>query len=155
MHIQWIPLKWLVLMTVWYFNLIICDMPVSLDVSHVSLCSVWFESAASRPTGVIMGRFTCWPLTTWRQRSAFNRPYPSSKHIYRGQQTQMTQTRFLNACFDSFFCCVRCSLLMCGVLSEMNGRYEDAETFFERATCVQPNNVVAWALFGENRLYST
>ncbi len=107
MHIQWIPLKWLVLMTVWYFNLIICDMPVSLDVSHVSLCSVWFESAASRPTGVIMGRFTCWPLTTWRPRSAFNRPYPSSKHIYRGQQTQMTQTRFLNVCFDSFFCCVR------------------------------------------------
>uniref|UniRef100_A0A672NIZ3 Cilia and flagella associated protein 70 n=1 Tax=Sinocyclocheilus grahami TaxID=75366 RepID=A0A672NIZ3_SINGR len=40
------------------------------------------------------------------------------------------------------------SLLMCGVLSEMNGRYEDAETFFERATCVEPNNVVAWALFG-------
>ncbi|RXN24181.1 cilia- and flagella-associated 70 [Labeo rohita] len=28
------------------------------------------------------------------------------------------------------------SLLMCGVLSEMNGRYEDAETFFERATCI-------------------
>ncbi|XP_026095970.1 cilia- and flagella-associated protein 70 [Carassius auratus] len=40
------------------------------------------------------------------------------------------------------------SLLMCGVLSEMNGHFEDAETFFERATCVEPNNVVAWALFG-------
>lgn len=40
------------------------------------------------------------------------------------------------------------SLLMCGVLSEMNGRYEDAETFFERATCVEPNNAVAWTLFG-------
>ncbi|KAL1278809.1 hypothetical protein QQF64_025482 [Cirrhinus molitorella] len=40
------------------------------------------------------------------------------------------------------------SLLMCGVLSEMNGCYEDAETFFERATCVEPNNVVAWTLFG-------
>ncbi|XDV12378.1 hypothetical protein PO909_001072, partial [Leuciscus waleckii] len=40
------------------------------------------------------------------------------------------------------------SLLMCGVLSDMNGRYEDAETFFERATSVEPNNVVAWTLFG-------
>ncbi|TRY97278.1 hypothetical protein DNTS_020573, partial [Danionella cerebrum] len=40
------------------------------------------------------------------------------------------------------------SLLMSGVLSEMNGRYEDAETFFERATSLEPNNVVAWTLFG-------
>ncbi|XP_067278948.1 cilia- and flagella-associated protein 70 [Pseudorasbora parva] len=40
------------------------------------------------------------------------------------------------------------SLLMCGVLSEINGRYEDAETFFERATCVEPKNAVAWTLFG-------
>ncbi|XP_048057772.1 cilia- and flagella-associated protein 70 [Megalobrama amblycephala] len=40
------------------------------------------------------------------------------------------------------------SLLMCGVLSDMNERYEDAETFFERATGVEPNNVVAWTLFG-------
>ncbi|XP_073721083.1 cilia- and flagella-associated protein 70-like isoform X2 [Misgurnus anguillicaudatus] len=40
------------------------------------------------------------------------------------------------------------SLLMCGVLSEMNGRYEDAEIFFERATCVEPNSVVAWTVLG-------
>lgn len=38
---------------------------------------------------------------------------------------------------------------MCGVLSEMSGRYEDAETFFESATCVEPDSVVAWTLFGE------
>uniref|UniRef100_A0AAR2L6Z2 Cilia and flagella associated protein 70 n=1 Tax=Pygocentrus nattereri TaxID=42514 RepID=A0AAR2L6Z2_PYGNA len=40
------------------------------------------------------------------------------------------------------------SLLMCGILSEMSGRYEDAETFFERATCIEPSCVVAWTLFG-------
>ncbi|XP_073669900.1 cilia- and flagella-associated protein 70 isoform X2 [Paramisgurnus dabryanus] len=40
------------------------------------------------------------------------------------------------------------SLIMCGVLSEINGRYEDAETFFERATCVEPSNVVAWTVLG-------
>ncbi|KAI4878195.1 hypothetical protein NFI96_018270, partial [Prochilodus magdalenae] len=40
------------------------------------------------------------------------------------------------------------SLLMCGVLSERNGRYQDAETFFEGATCIEPGCVVAWTLFG-------
>ncbi|XP_030645563.1 cilia- and flagella-associated protein 70 [Chanos chanos] len=40
------------------------------------------------------------------------------------------------------------SLLMCGILAEMNGRYEDAETFFEGATCVDTKSVVAWTLFG-------
>ncbi|XP_072550492.1 cilia- and flagella-associated protein 70 isoform X2 [Salminus brasiliensis] len=40
------------------------------------------------------------------------------------------------------------SLLMCGILSEMNGDYKDAETFFEGATCVEPSCVVAWTLFG-------
>ncbi|KAL2101966.1 hypothetical protein ACEWY4_003727 [Coilia grayii] len=40
------------------------------------------------------------------------------------------------------------SLLMCGILAEMDGRYEDAETFFEGATCVSPSSVVAWTLFG-------
>uniref|UniRef100_A0AAZ3PLD7 Cilia- and flagella-associated protein 70 n=1 Tax=Oncorhynchus tshawytscha TaxID=74940 RepID=A0AAZ3PLD7_ONCTS len=40
------------------------------------------------------------------------------------------------------------SLLMCGILAEMGGRLEEAETFFEGATCVDPANVVAWTLFG-------
>ncbi|KAL6475855.1 hypothetical protein MHYP_G00143540 [Metynnis hypsauchen] len=40
------------------------------------------------------------------------------------------------------------SLLMCGILSEMSGRYEDAETFFERATCIEPSCIVAWTLLG-------
>uniref|UniRef100_A0A673WNT1 Cilia and flagella associated protein 70 n=1 Tax=Salmo trutta TaxID=8032 RepID=A0A673WNT1_SALTR len=39
------------------------------------------------------------------------------------------------------------SLLMCGILAEMGGRFEEAETFFEGATCVDPANVVAWTLF--------
>lgn len=41
---------------------------------------------------------------------------------------------------------------MCGILAEMDGRYEDAETFFEGATCVNPRSVVAWTLFGEFRV---
>ncbi|KAA0706143.1 Cilia- and flagella-associated protein 70 [Triplophysa tibetana] len=40
------------------------------------------------------------------------------------------------------------SLLMCGILSEMCGRYQDAEIFFESATCLEPDSVVAWTLFG-------
>ncbi|XP_066499123.1 cilia- and flagella-associated protein 70 isoform X2 [Hoplias malabaricus] len=40
------------------------------------------------------------------------------------------------------------SLLMSGILSEMNGCYENAETYFEGATCVEPSSVVAWTLLG-------
>ncbi|XP_060758371.1 cilia- and flagella-associated protein 70 [Neoarius graeffei] len=40
------------------------------------------------------------------------------------------------------------SLLMCGILSEMNGHYEEAETFFEMTTCIEPSSVVTWTLFG-------
>ncbi|XP_063048608.1 cilia- and flagella-associated protein 70 [Engraulis encrasicolus] len=40
------------------------------------------------------------------------------------------------------------SLLMCGILAEMDGRHEEAETFFEGATCVCPSSVVAWTIFG-------
>ncbi|XP_035254634.1 cilia- and flagella-associated protein 70 [Anguilla anguilla] len=40
------------------------------------------------------------------------------------------------------------SLLMCGILAEMAGRFEEAETFLEQATSLDPNNVVAWTLFG-------
>ncbi|XP_071760228.2 cilia- and flagella-associated protein 70 [Centroberyx gerrardi] len=40
------------------------------------------------------------------------------------------------------------SLMMCGILAEMGGRYEEAETFLERATGVEPASVAAWTLFG-------
>uniref|UniRef100_A0A8K9WL70 Cilia and flagella associated protein 70 n=1 Tax=Oncorhynchus mykiss TaxID=8022 RepID=A0A8K9WL70_ONCMY len=44
------------------------------------------------------------------------------------------------------------SLLMCGILAEMGGRLEEAETFFEGATCVDPANVVAWTLFAWSQI---
>uniref|UniRef100_A0A8C9VVL7 Cilia and flagella associated protein 70 n=1 Tax=Scleropages formosus TaxID=113540 RepID=A0A8C9VVL7_SCLFO len=40
------------------------------------------------------------------------------------------------------------SLLMCGILAEMAGHFEEAETFIERATRVAPTSVTAWTLFG-------
>ncbi|XP_058266386.1 cilia- and flagella-associated protein 70 isoform X3 [Hemibagrus wyckioides] len=40
------------------------------------------------------------------------------------------------------------SLLMCGILSEMNSHYEEAETFFERATCIDSSSVVTWTIIG-------
>ncbi|KAJ3609118.1 hypothetical protein NHX12_023644, partial [Muraenolepis orangiensis] len=40
------------------------------------------------------------------------------------------------------------SLLMCGVLAEIEERYEDAETYLEGATFSPPGSVVAWTLFG-------
>ncbi|KAL4658147.1 cilia- and flagella-associated protein 70 [Arapaima gigas] len=40
------------------------------------------------------------------------------------------------------------SLLMCGILAEMAGRFDEAETFIEGATRVAPSSVTAWTLFG-------
>lgn len=41
------------------------------------------------------------------------------------------------------------SLMMCGVLAIMYEHYKDAQTFLERATGIEPHNVVAWTLLGE------
>ncbi|MBN3289296.1 CFA70 protein, partial [Polypterus senegalus] len=40
------------------------------------------------------------------------------------------------------------SLLLCGIMAEMRGSFEDADTYFQNATCVQPNNVIAWTILG-------
>ncbi|XP_013372198.1 PREDICTED: cilia- and flagella-associated protein 70 isoform X1 [Chinchilla lanigera] len=40
------------------------------------------------------------------------------------------------------------SLLLCGVLAVLMENYEQAEIFFEDATCLDPTNVVAWTLLG-------
>ncbi|KAM9457661.1 cilia- and flagella-associated protein 70 [Clarias gariepinus] len=40
------------------------------------------------------------------------------------------------------------SLLMCGIVSEINGHCEEAETFFERATSIKSSSVIPWTLFG-------
>uniref|UniRef100_A0A8C8Z6W0 Cilia and flagella associated protein 70 n=1 Tax=Prolemur simus TaxID=1328070 RepID=A0A8C8Z6W0_PROSS len=40
------------------------------------------------------------------------------------------------------------SLLLCGVLAILLENYEQAEIFFQDATCLEPTNVVAWTLLG-------
>ncbi|XP_028669775.2 cilia- and flagella-associated protein 70-like isoform X1 [Erpetoichthys calabaricus] len=40
------------------------------------------------------------------------------------------------------------SLLLCGVMAEMAGRFEDAHTFFENATCVDATGTLAWTILG-------
>uniref|UniRef100_A0A8C6GRU3 Cilia and flagella associated protein 70 n=1 Tax=Mus spicilegus TaxID=10103 RepID=A0A8C6GRU3_MUSSI len=40
------------------------------------------------------------------------------------------------------------SLLLCGVLAILLENYEQAEIFFEDATCLEPTNVIAWTLLG-------
>ncbi|XP_021498683.1 cilia- and flagella-associated protein 70 isoform X2 [Meriones unguiculatus] len=40
------------------------------------------------------------------------------------------------------------SLLLCGVMAVMMENYEQAEIFFEDATCLEPTNVIAWTLLG-------
>uniref|UniRef100_A0A4X2L5W6 Cilia and flagella associated protein 70 n=1 Tax=Vombatus ursinus TaxID=29139 RepID=A0A4X2L5W6_VOMUR len=40
------------------------------------------------------------------------------------------------------------SLLLCGLVAIMLEHYEEAEIFFEDATCLEPTNVVAWTLLG-------
>ncbi|XP_049645218.1 cilia- and flagella-associated protein 70 [Suncus etruscus] len=40
------------------------------------------------------------------------------------------------------------SLLLCGILAVMLENFEQAEIFFEDATCREPTNVVAWTLLG-------
>nr|XP_048282357.1 cilia- and flagella-associated protein 70 isoform X2 [Myodes glareolus] len=40
------------------------------------------------------------------------------------------------------------SLLLCGVLAVLMENYEQAEIFFEDATCLEPTSVIAWTLLG-------
>uniref|UniRef100_H0WMX0 Cilia and flagella associated protein 70 n=1 Tax=Otolemur garnettii TaxID=30611 RepID=H0WMX0_OTOGA len=40
------------------------------------------------------------------------------------------------------------SLLLCGVLAVLLENYEQAEIFFEDATCLEPTSVLAWTLLG-------
>ena len=40
------------------------------------------------------------------------------------------------------------SLLMYGCMALMNEKYEEAETFFEAATCAESKNVIAWTMLG-------
>ncbi|KAM4852021.1 cilia- and flagella-associated protein 70 isoform 1-T1 [Thomomys bottae] len=40
------------------------------------------------------------------------------------------------------------SLLLCGVLAVLLENYEQAEIFFEDATCLEPTSVIAWTLLG-------
>ena len=40
------------------------------------------------------------------------------------------------------------SLLMYGCMALMNERYEEAETFFEAATCTESKSVIAWTMLG-------
>ncbi|KAM7405796.1 hypothetical protein PAMP_000223 [Pampus punctatissimus] len=42
----------------------------------------------------------------------------------------------------------RPSLMMCGVLAVMFEHFDEAETFLERATSIEPPSVVAWTLLG-------
>ncbi|XP_042546133.1 cilia- and flagella-associated protein 70 isoform X7 [Dipodomys spectabilis] len=41
------------------------------------------------------------------------------------------------------------SLLLCGILAVLLENYEQAEIFFEDATCLEPTNVIAWTLLDE------
>ncbi|XP_042197169.1 cilia- and flagella-associated protein 70 isoform X2 [Callorhinchus milii] len=40
------------------------------------------------------------------------------------------------------------SLILCGVISSMNQQYENAETFFQKATYADPKSVLAWTMQG-------
>ncbi len=44
------------------------------------------------------------------------------------------------------------SLMMCGVLAAMFEHYDEAKTFLERATGIEPPSVVAWTLLGEMKV---
>ncbi|KAM4632127.1 cilia- and flagella-associated protein 70 [Discoglossus pictus] len=40
------------------------------------------------------------------------------------------------------------SLLLCGITAVLLDHYEDAEVFFEDATCVDPSSILAWTMLG-------
>ena len=42
-----------------------------------------------------------------------------------------------------------CSLLMYGCMALMTERYEEAETFFEAATCAESKSVISWTMLGK------
>lgn len=52
-----------------------------------------------------------------------------------------TYVSVLSLCFSS--------LMMCGVLAATFEHYEEAQTFLERATNIDPPSVVAWTLLGK------
>ncbi|KAJ8251492.1 hypothetical protein GJAV_G00221940 [Gymnothorax javanicus] len=94
-----------------------------------------------------------YPLATqyYQERLALDRQDPGhwfdfgAFHLLTGDQVKAQE------CFSQAVSVEQShlpSLLMCGILAEMAGRFEDAETFLERATSIDPANVVAWTLFG-------
>lgn len=47
-----------------------------------------------------------------------------------------------------FFVLCLASLLLCGIMAVMLEHYEEAEVFFEDATCLEPSNILAWTILG-------
>lgn len=62
---------------------------------------------------------------------------------------QLQSETDLDSTFIYLYPLVSYSLIMCGVLAAMFEHYEEAQTFLERATNIQPPSVVAWTLLGE------
>ena len=46
------------------------------------------------------------------------------------------------------------SLLLNGCVALMQERYEEAETFFEDATCIDEKSILAWTTLGQRLLYA-
>lgn len=44
------------------------------------------------------------------------------------------------------------SLLLNGCVALMQERYEEAETFFENATCIDEKSILAWTTLGQQLL---
>lgn len=49
--------------------------------------------------------------------------------------------------FGSLLLCLS-SLLLCGIMAVMLEHYDEAEVFFEDATCLEPSNILAWTILG-------
>ncbi|XP_028841573.1 cilia- and flagella-associated protein 70-like isoform X2 [Denticeps clupeoides] len=113
-------------------------------------------------------QLSCVQIRQFAREAEMNQDYALAKHYYL---EQLAQDRSNAAHWFDFgsFCmltsdlqkadeCFRQavsvqqthlpSLLMCGILAEMNGHTEEAEAFLEGATCVEPSSGLSWTLFG-------
>ncbi|XP_054627013.1 cilia- and flagella-associated protein 70 isoform X2 [Dunckerocampus dactyliophorus] len=76
---------------------------------------------------------------------------PSHKFEWGGLYMQTGEYIMAKMCFHDAVAVQQAhqpSLMMCGVLAAMFNDFEQAEIFLERATSIEPPNVVAWTLLG-------
>ena len=130
----------------------------------LSLCVPrgWFGSPRTWKTGWITALSVSSLKTTSKRRNVSGKPFLWMRVTLTGRQEGDMDERHRYAATRPCLCSIEApwdqtanrvcgcllSLLLCGVLAILLENYEQAEIFFEDATCLEPTNVIAWTLLG-------